>query len=182
MASTVRFRYLYRRFGGLTFLLPGQLESGLHVADVTETPAEPAHDADDAAPFVIAADRREEGRWAVNLNFKFGWFPGCRASSKRLWSTSGHDATNMPLAAFVFGTGPGRRASRRLSPSSRCQPEWRGLNPGPACHGEATPRPRSAEAHPRINIRAGQPARSSPPSSSTPALDLRVRVRLLLRR
>ena len=67
---------MYRRFGGLTFLLPGQLESGLHVADVTETPAEPAHDVDDAAPFVIAAGRRAEGRWAVNLNrdFKFGWY------------------------------------------------------------------------------------------------------------
>ncbi len=56
---------------GFNFLL----DSGLHVADVTEAPA--ARDVDDAAPLVTA-----NGRWAATWAFSLR----CRASSKRLWS------------------------------------------------------------------------------------------------
>ncbi len=60
------------------------LDSGLHVSDVSEAPG--ARDVDDVAPLVPA-----EGRWAWAELRK----PGCRASSKRLWSGSSYV---MPLA------------------------------------------------------------------------------------
>ena len=58
---------------GFNFLL----DSGLHVADVTEAPLAAARDVDDAAP-LVTADGRWAATWAVSLR--------CRASSKRLWS------------------------------------------------------------------------------------------------
>ena len=43
------------------------LDSGLHVADVTEAPAA-ARDVDDAAPLVTAEGRRWAATWAVSLD------------------------------------------------------------------------------------------------------------------